>query len=293
MEAVLLGRQMAGGGWSYLKASGQASFEATALSLLATTDANACERATSCLFRSQNANGSWPAFEGDEDQGSWVTGLALVALRNANNAIESRMRAALWLLNISGREAHWLWQWKFRLFDRHVSFDPQSYGWPWTPDTNSWVVPTAFAMLGLESLPCECGLPDYSRRLSLGTSMLLDRSCPGGGWNSGNSSVYGSALAPHIDDTAVALLALHRREPDHPKVVAGVDWLERNSRAVCPSASLALSVIALSLYQRPTQLLFDPLESIDPTLVENSATLALLLIALDAAQGTSAFGETL
>jgi hypothetical protein len=284
---------MAGGGWPYLKASGQASFEATALSLLATTDANACERARSCLLQSQNANGSWPAFEGDDDQGSWVTGLALVALRNAGNAIESRLRAARWLLSTFGREAHWLWKWKFRFFDRHVAFDPQFYGWPWTPDTNSWVVPTAFAMLGLESLPCECGLPDYSRRMSLGASMLLDRSCPSGGWNSGNSSVYGSPLAPHIDDTAVALLALHRREPDHPKVVAGVDWLERNSRAVCPSASLALSVIALSLYQRPKQSLLDLLESVEPSIVENSATLALLLIALDAARGTNAFGETL
>ncbi len=37
--------------------------------------------------------------------------------------------------------------------------------------------------------------------------MLLDRVCPGGGWNAGNGVVYGVALAPHPDDTAIALLA--------------------------------------------------------------------------------------
>jgi hypothetical protein len=32
--------------------------------------------------------------------------------------------------------------------------------------------------------------------------MLLDRMCPGGGWNAGNSVVYGVPLTPHIDATA-------------------------------------------------------------------------------------------
>jgi hypothetical protein len=41
--------------------------------------------------------------------------------------------------------------------------------------------------------------------------MLLDRACPGGGWNAGNGVVYGTALAPHPDDTAIALLALRDR----------------------------------------------------------------------------------
>ena len=38
--------------------------------------------------------------------------------------------------------------------------------------------------------------------------MLFDRACVDGGWNSGNSVVYGVPLRPHIEATAIALLAL-------------------------------------------------------------------------------------
>jgi hypothetical protein len=37
--------------------------------------------------------------------------------------------------------------------------------------------------------------------------MLLDRACVGGGWNSGNSVVYGLPLLPHVEATAIALCA--------------------------------------------------------------------------------------
>jgi hypothetical protein len=41
-----------------------------------------------------------------------------------------------------------------------------------------------------------------------GVEMLLDRACVGGGWNSGNSVVYGVPLRPRVEATAIALLAL-------------------------------------------------------------------------------------
>jgi hypothetical protein len=36
-------------------------------------------------------------------------------------------------------------------------------------------------------------------RVNLGYAMLFDRMCCGGGWNAGNSIVYGVALAPQMD----------------------------------------------------------------------------------------------
>jgi hypothetical protein len=42
--------------------------------------------------------------------------------------------------------------------------------------------------------------------------MLIDRACPDGGWNAGNGIVLGTALAPHIDTTAIAVLALKEYE---------------------------------------------------------------------------------
>src|SRR5271157_2487113 len=84
-----------------------------------------------------------------------------------------------------------------------ISFDPDKYGWPWFPDTVSWVVPTAFAILALKQLACSCGgLEHVATRIDCGIQMLFDRACPGGGWNAGdrkstrlNSSHVGSSYA--------------------------------------------------------------------------------------------------
>ena len=105
----------------------------------------------------QNPNGSWPVFPGDDQEGGWVTSLAVMALRDVVPAIPARLQGFHWLLNCAGKESNWFWKWKFRTADRHVRFDPDKYGWPWFPDTVSWVVPTAFAILALNQLPCSCG----------------------------------------------------------------------------------------------------------------------------------------
>jgi len=75
-----------------------------------------------------------------------------MALRDVVSAIPARMRGFHWLLNCAGEESNWFWKWKFRTADRHVRFDPDKYGWPWFPDTVSWVVPTAFSILSLAAI---------------------------------------------------------------------------------------------------------------------------------------------
>ena len=50
--------------------------------------------------------------------------------------------------------------------------------------------------------------PEVINRIRLGTEMLRDRACPEGGWNTGNGIVFSAPLKPHIDTTAIALLAL-------------------------------------------------------------------------------------
>jgi len=167
------------------------------------------------LLHVQNPNGSWPAFDGDDLDGAWVTSLAVIALRDYVPGIPARLRGFHWLLKFAGKESNWLWKWKFRTTDRNVCFNPEKYGWPWFPETVSWVVPTSFAILALRQVPCTCeDLGHIPERLNLGIEMLIDRACPGGGWNAGNGVVYSTPLAPHVDDTAVALLALSEREED-------------------------------------------------------------------------------
>ena len=208
-------------------------------------------------------------------------------------AIPARLQGLHWLLNCSGKESNWFWKWKFRTADRHVRFDPDKYGWPWFPDTVSWVVPTAFAILALNQLPCSCGgLERIPLRVDCGIQMLFDRACPGGGWNAGNGVVYGCPMAPHVDDTAIALLALSDRG-QHPVVQSAVQYLERVAPTLTAPWSLAWSILALAAHRRPIASLHDSLSALsDLSSTEDTSTLALVCLALDYSRALSAFGVT-
>lgn len=59
----------------------------------------------------------------------------------------------------------------------------------------------------------------------------LDRACPGGGWNAGNSVAFGVPLDPHPDFTAMALLALRPFEDDrNPIISRALDYLSTRAQ---------------------------------------------------------------
>ncbi|MEZ5399223.1 MAG: hypothetical protein R2729_06100 [Bryobacteraceae bacterium] len=152
-------------------------------------------------------------------------------------------RAFEFLSELRGRESHWLWQWKFRLFDRQVRFDPAKSGWPWVPGTVSWVAPTALAILAFRLWRRQ------SPRIAAGADMLLDRACPRGGWNAGNSVVFGVELDPHPDFTAMAALALLNSGHGKEAVVrSSLDYLVDRLHAAHSPYSLAWATIALSAF---------------------------------------------
>jgi hypothetical protein len=294
LRALLAQKQLSSGGWAALSSSSQTALEPTTLACIALGPEfqSVHDRATQFLLRIQNSNGSWPVFLGDSQEGSWVTSLACIALHDKIEAIPEQLKGFAWLMDCAGEESHWLWKWKFRTTDRHVRFDPDKFGWPWVPHTNSWVVPTAFSILALNQRPCACGLDAGPSRIGLGIEMLLDRACPGGGWNAGNGVVYGVALAPHPDDTAIALLALsgQRREP---AVKMSVDWLERVAPELRAPWSLAWSILALAAHGRPVEFLVQALSSFpDPEQTEDNSTLAVACLALDYESSLAAFGVT-
>ncbi len=295
LSAELIRRQLPCGGWSALVSSVQPALEPTCYSLLAVgsqaTDVR--ERAHSFLLRAQNPNGSWPVFAGDDHDGSWVTSLVAIALRDLVPAIPARLKGLHWLLSSAGRESNWLWKWKFRTTDRHVRFDPDKFGWPWFPDTVSWVVPTAFAILALNQLSCSCGGFELApSRVDRGVQMLLDRACPDGGWNAGNGVVYGSAVAPHPDDTAIALLALRER-PQDSVVKTSVDYLERTAPTLTAPWSLAWAILALAAHHRPIALPRRALLALpDLFCIEDTSTLAIVCLALDHEHALANLGGT-
>ena len=286
----LLSRRRNTGGWGY-RSSGQYSAEATAFATLAGWERLDAPARTAILdyWKShQLRDGSWPSIGPLRSGGNWPTAIITNTLAQVAPRHPCLPKALRSLVSAEPGEAFWLWRLKFRTTDTQVRFDPSKYGWSWVSDSVSWVIPTAGAILALER-GRRLGLirgRKVERRLALGCSMLLDRMCPGGGWNAGNSVVYGVALAPHIDATSIALAGL-RFHYHLPEVRQSFSWL---LGADCSSAfSLACKILALQSYvdvrsdARPSMELAQAklaLLTQEPAQIAETSTLALVILAL-------------
>jgi hypothetical protein len=280
---------------------GEDSIEPTCLTLLALRRRRMSdlERALKRLATLQNRNGSWSTFIGDEPKGCWVTALAALALMETGAYAQLVASAIQWLLEARGREANSFWRWKLRAFDNKVQFDPAKFGWSWVPGTTSWVIPTAFSMIALRQA-CERGLnrtAELNERVELGASMLIDRLCPGGGWNAGNGMAFGVPYTPYVDATAIALLALAGRQQS-AGVQRSLAWLA-SRLSTCPSPySLAWGVLALTAYRAIDTGIEESAGAAGRRLVqlvedgaglEDACTLPVCALALDAVDGENVF----
>ena len=90
--------------------------------------------------------------------------------------------------------------------------------------------------------------------------MLLDRMCPGGGWNCGNPMVYGVGGQPFVGQTVWALFALGN-SPGRTEVKQSLDWLEHEYPNIKGPASLSLAHLCLRNFGRNTRPLAPDLES--------------------------------
>jgi len=281
LQKELHRRELSGGGWSF-SGPRQMSLEATCLasfSMLAEQPYSGAH-VVRPLLHAQFSGGSWPSFIGDGEP-SWTTALAICVLNSANDSSGARERGLSWLLKTNGREANWFWRWKFKLADRAVRFDPDRYGWPWTSGSASWVIPTAFSVIAIKQFTA-CNRSDLSeRRIRLGVDMLLDRVCLGGGWNSGNSVVYGVPLRAHVESTAIALLALQDEERTSV-IQASLVWLKQRSSTIESAESLAWCILSLFAYQESVEELKARLTTLvgDGSNIRDNATLATAILAL-------------
>jgi hypothetical protein len=281
------------GGWSHYGA--QFGTEPTSLALLALHSSSSAvtvpRQELGPLLACQRPNGLWPAV-GNETAGVsfWASAVAVNTLMILGAAPETFAGALDSLVNCRPLEASWLVRLTFRLSDRQVRFDPTKYGWAWVPDTVSWVLPTSMALISLERAKRR-GLirgGDLQKRLRLGVEMLLDRVCPGGGWNAGNAVVYGVPLCPHIDATAIALAAL-RFHHNLPIVRDSLTWIL--NQIDCPSAySLAWLILSSDTYKDlrsdvspALDLARDRLAALvdDPGAIQDTSTIALAALALE------------
>jgi hypothetical protein len=92
-------------------------------------------------------------------------------------------------------------------------------GWPWVAGTHSWIEPTALGVAALQVTGL--GRHDRVREAVL---MMLDRQLPHGGWNYGNTLVFGQELHPMPESTGAALAGLAGQVPQD-KVALSLEYL--------------------------------------------------------------------
>ena len=169
----------------------------------------------------------------------WPTSFAILAWQGSTGNSYNQSRAVNFLLNTSGR--HWV-----RKTDSPVGHNPSIKGWPWIENTHSWVEPTALALIALR-------VSGYERhpRAMEAVDMLLDRQLPKGGWNYGNTSVFGRGLHSMPGPTGIALNALADLVP-RKQVEKSLTYLKITAEKLYTPFALGWSLLGLSAWnERP------------------------------------------
>jgi hypothetical protein len=171
----------------------------------------------------------------ERPQTYWPTALALMAWCSVGGFEEAIQRGSEFLLGHTGQ--HWE-----KKPGSAFGHDPSIQGWPWIEETHSWVEPTALAILALQA----CGHGDHPR-VAEGVRMLLDRQLANGGWNYGNTTVFGATLLPAPESTGIALCALASHTS--PGTVApSLAYLQDSVVTIRSPLSLAWSLFGLSAW---------------------------------------------
>jgi hypothetical protein len=147
------------------------------------------------LRSTQKADGSIP-LSVDHPEAFWPTFPSVLAFSGDPESKGAHAKAIDFLVSTTGRHSP-------KLEDDPTGHDTTIQGWPWIDQTHAWVEPTAMAISALT----EAGLAHHGRTLD-GIKLLLDRQLTNGGWNYGNTAIYGKQLNPMPAPTGMALWAL-------------------------------------------------------------------------------------
>jgi hypothetical protein len=196
------------------------------------------DKARSRLASGQMKDGT-VSISPDYPQAFWATPLAILAWYGSDTYREAQTRAIQFLRDTSGKH------WKKRN-NSPFGHDTSLRGWPWIGETHSWVEPTSLVLLALELT----GHGDH-KRAKEGRRMLLDRQLRGGGWNYGNTVVFGQELRPMPESTGMALSALNGRV-SRKDVEKSILYLKSQIRLLSTPLALGWSILGLASWgERP------------------------------------------
>lgn len=171
----------------------------------------------------------------------WPTPLAVMAWHKSSTHYTNKKKAIDFLLKTKG--LHWE-----KEDNSVVGHDTSIPGWPWIEDTHSWVEPTSLALLSLEMT----GYGEH-KRAKAGRRLLMDRQLQKGGWNYGNTTVFGSQLRPMLESTGLALSALAVKASKED-IKKSLYYLEEQIIRISSPLSIAWGLLGLSAWQeRPPQ----------------------------------------
>lgn len=193
------------GGWGY-KPGAAPVVEATCAALIVLQHQSQAEalyvRALAWLLDSQHDDGGWGLNHLDP-QSAWMTAWAVWALAGDGRAQAEAKAGAQWLLDVPVMQVSNLDD--LAMGKKVAGIDFSLRGWPWQPGEASWLEPTSLAVLALTKLGSLA-----TSRLAEAARYLVNRRCPGGGWNVGNPVMFGSYLPARAQPSALGLMALHQ-----------------------------------------------------------------------------------
>lgn len=174
---------------------------------------------------------------------AWPTALAVLAWQGSTASQVAKDRAVQFLLHTTGIHAA-------RKTGDPAEHDTLLKGWPWNDSTASWIEPTALGVLALQAAGHES-----HARVQEAIRMLLNRQLPHGGWNYGNTLVFGRELHPAPESTGAALAGL-AGSVGRSQVSRSLDYLLGEIDRLRTPISLGWGLLGLAAWEvRPPNVL--------------------------------------
>jgi hypothetical protein len=230
------------GGWGYFPGK-QSWLEPTFYAALALHGGAAADLAWTLLASWQQPDGSWRP-SNDVQVSNWGTSLCVSMAAVRGEWGEPLRKGVTWLLGSAGVESNLVNRVAARVGLLKAERDLSLEGWPWKPDTSSWVEPTAHALVALKKASAKFTSKDLRERVRVGEAQILNVRCRDGGWNYGSPAALGVDLPSYPETTALALLGLQGRGD----LANALDVASRMARETASPLARAWLTVALRLH---------------------------------------------